>query len=71
MTCQNLGALRYASGDDADAARLYRRALAIKERLLGRGHPDTAITVANLAALRRSRPSTIATRKNLLRLEAM
>jgi hypothetical protein len=31
---------------------LYRRALAIKEKILGPDHPDVAMTLHNLAALR-------------------
>ncbi len=39
-------------GDLAGAEPLYRRALDGKERVLGGEHPDTLISVVNLAALR-------------------
>jgi len=35
----------------AKAEDLYRRALAIKEKVLGKDHPDTALTVHNMATL--------------------
>ena len=35
----------------ADAEALYRRALSIKESLLGRDHPDVALSLNNLALL--------------------
>jgi tetratricopeptide (TPR) repeat protein len=50
----NLGALLLAVGDRAGAGDALTRALAIKRRVLGSGHPDTAITVANLETLRRT-----------------
>jgi hypothetical protein len=49
----NLAALEVAEGNWAAAERLYRRSLAIKEKLLGPDHPDTALTVAGLGALSR------------------
>lgn len=51
VNLSNLGALRQAKGDAPEAERLYRRALAIKERLLGSEHPDVAVTLNNLAVL--------------------
>ena len=44
-------------GDEMKAERLYRRALAIKEKALGPDHPDTALTLNNLAVLCKSRGS--------------
>jgi len=41
----------YAQGKLDGAASYYRRALAIKERLLGPDHPDVATTLNNLALL--------------------
>jgi hypothetical protein len=37
---------------------LYRRALALKEKLLGPDHPDTALTLNNLAVLRNEHGNT-------------
>lgn len=42
-------------GDLDQAERLHRRALAIKERLLGHDHPEVAITLNNLAVVCRRR----------------
>jgi hypothetical protein len=41
--------VRAARGDADEAEALYRRALAIKERRLGRDHFDVAITLNHLA----------------------
>jgi Tetratricopeptide repeat len=41
----------YARGHTEDALALYCRALAIKQRLLGRTQPDVAVTLNNLAVL--------------------
>jgi tetratricopeptide (TPR) repeat protein len=38
-------------GDNAGAEPLYRRALEARERTLGKEHPDTLMTVHNLALL--------------------
>ena len=51
VTCNNLAALSYAKGDETEADRLYRRALTIKEKVLGPEHPDVAMTLNNLAVL--------------------
>jgi tetratricopeptide (TPR) repeat protein len=51
VTCNNLAALSHAKDDDAEAERLYWRALAIKEKVLGPEHPDMAMTLNNLAVL--------------------
>jgi Tfp pilus assembly protein PilF len=54
----NLGALSQSQGRLATAMRYYRRALAIKMKLLGACHIDVAITLNNLATLqaRRGQP---------------
>jgi tetratricopeptide (TPR) repeat protein len=44
-------ARRAVGGDTARAEAVYRRALAIKDRLLGSRHPDLAVTLSNLGAL--------------------
>jgi tetratricopeptide (TPR) repeat protein len=43
--------LEYARGDFAGAEPLYRRALEVRERVLGPEHPDTLVSVNNLAGL--------------------
>ena len=43
--------LLIAQGELAAARPLYERALAIRERVLGPGHPDTATSLNNLASL--------------------
>jgi hypothetical protein len=40
-----------AQGDLAGARQLHERALAIREKALGPDHPDTAISLGNLAVL--------------------
>ena len=40
-----------AAGNERAAIPLYRRALSIKEEILGPEHPDVAMTLHNLAAL--------------------
>ena len=54
VNLNNLGALQYAKGNATKAEQLYRRALAIKEKVLGRDHPDVAMTLNNLAVLYKS-----------------
>ena len=51
MTCNNLAALLHAQGHMAEAEQCYRRALAIKDHVLGPQHPDVAMTLNNLAVL--------------------
>ncbi len=46
-----LGILRRQQGKFPEAERLYRRALAIRERQQGPNHPDVAVVLNNLAAL--------------------
>ncbi|NJK81964.1 MAG: tetratricopeptide repeat protein, partial [Chloroflexaceae bacterium] len=48
------GALLEAQGDYAAARPLSERALAIKEQVLGPTHPDTALSLNNLAGLLRA-----------------
>jgi tetratricopeptide (TPR) repeat protein len=47
----NLAALYRAQGHYEEAAPLYQRALAIRERVLGPDHPDVATSLNNLAFL--------------------
>ncbi|MGC1649203.1 MAG: tetratricopeptide repeat protein, partial [Candidatus Sulfotelmatobacter sp.] len=51
-----------ARGDLDQSEKLYRRALAIKEKLLGEDSPDAALTLNNLGALltRAGRPEEAA-----------
>jgi tetratricopeptide (TPR) repeat protein len=51
VSFNNLAAIRQAKGEAGEAEELYRRALAIKEKVLGTDHPDTALTVHNIATL--------------------
>ena len=54
MTLGDLGALRFAKGDAAEAETCYLLALSVKERVLGREHPELTATLNNLAVLRKS-----------------
>jgi Tetratricopeptide repeat len=47
----NFAGLLQAQGDFAEARPLYERALAIREKVLGPEHPDTATSLNNLALL--------------------
>ena len=47
----NLALLYEAQGSYAQAEPLYKRALAIREKVLGPEHPDTAQSLNNLAGL--------------------
>lgn len=47
----NLAGVRFRRGDDAGAESLFRRALQVKEKILGAEHPDTALTAYNLGVL--------------------
>ncbi len=49
----NLASLYQDQGNDAAAEPLYRRSLAIKEKVLGPDHPDVATSLENYAALLR------------------
>jgi len=51
MSIANLAALLHGQRDLAGAQALYQRALAIRERVLGPEHPDTATTLNNLGGL--------------------
>jgi len=50
-TLYNLAILRRRQGALMEAERLYRKALAIREREQGPNHPDVAVILNNLAAL--------------------
>jgi hypothetical protein len=54
LTANNLGVLLKARGDDDEARALYRRALAIFERVLGPGHPHTVTCRENAERLRQA-----------------
>ncbi len=49
MTLGNLAAVHQQRGDLGAAALMHRRALSIKERVLGPEHPELATTLSNLA----------------------
>jgi hypothetical protein len=49
VRANNIGSALQAQRDYAGALEQYRRALAIKERALGPGHPSTVTTRTNLA----------------------
>jgi tetratricopeptide (TPR) repeat protein len=51
----NLAILRRQQGEFADAGKLYRKALEIRERKEGPHHPDVATTLNNLAGLEAAR----------------
>ena len=51
LTLNNLADVYHSQGKYAEAEGLYRRALAIREKALGAGHPDVAATLNNLANL--------------------
>jgi hypothetical protein len=48
-----LGALEHEAGRFNEALALYSTALLIRERKLGRDHPEVAATLADLEAARR------------------
>jgi hypothetical protein len=47
--------LRARQGRDDEALKLWRRDLAICEETVGRSHPDTAVTLHNLAGVHKKR----------------
>jgi Flp pilus assembly protein TadD len=49
----NLGGMYDVTGRTKEAEPLYKRALAIRERMLGPGHPYTVTTRNNLAGMYR------------------
>ena len=49
-----LAAAFLAEGKNKDAISHYKRALSDREKVLGRDHPDTLATMANLAAAYRA-----------------
>ena len=51
ITLHNLAELYRRQGKYEQAEELYQRALAIREKVLGSDHPDTATTLHNLAYL--------------------
>ena len=50
-----MGYLLQAQGNLLDAEPLFERALAIREKVLGSEHPDTATSLSDLAILMRKR----------------
>ena len=55
----NLASLARQQGQGARSERLYRQALAIREKSLGPDHLNVAVTLDGLAALYRSRGDTV------------
>ena len=51
QSLNNLAELYRALGNYAEAAPLYRRSLAIREKALGPEHPDVATSLENYAEL--------------------
>jgi Flp pilus assembly protein TadD len=51
MILNNLGRLYDIQGQYAQAEPLFRRSLAIREKVLGPNHPDVATSLENLALL--------------------
>jgi tetratricopeptide (TPR) repeat protein len=49
LTLNNLGIVYERQGDYGEAEGLHQRALATREKALGRDHPDVAQTLSNLA----------------------
>ena len=47
----NLAGLYVVQGKDAEAEPLYKRALAISEKALGKDHPDVATVLENMSEL--------------------
>ena len=60
LSLNNLAALLSNKGNTAAAEPLYRRALAIYEKVLGPEHPKTALSLNNLAALLSTKGDTAA-----------
>jgi tetratricopeptide (TPR) repeat protein len=52
QSLDNLAELYRAQGEYGKAEPLYERALAIFEKTLGKGHPNTKTVAASLAAVR-------------------
>ena len=51
QSLNNLALLYDNQGQYAQAEPLYKRSLAIREKALGRGHPDVATSLENIADL--------------------
>ena len=49
FSVNSLGLLHHAMGEYAIALPLFQRALAIRKKALGAGHPDMATSLNNLA----------------------
>ncbi len=71
VNLHNLAAVRVERGAPAQAGRLYRRALALKTRLLGARHPDVGLTLFNLASLERDLGRAAAARAGFRRAHAI
>jgi hypothetical protein len=54
LVCHELGDLLVANSRASEARAFYERALGVRRRLLGDGHPDVATTRHNLAVLHES-----------------
>lgn len=67
----SLAQLKYRQKDLEQAEALFRRALAIRERVLGEKHPDVAVTMNSLARLYFRRNDYAAAAPLLLRLLAI
>ncbi len=59
-TLNNIAAVHYIKGDYVAAGPLFRRALSIRERSLGRDHVEVATSLNNLAAVYRKEGDLIA-----------
>ena len=59
-TLNNIAAVHYVGGDYVAAEPLFRRALSIRERSLGRDHVEVATSLNNLAAVHRKQGDSTA-----------
>ncbi|OAD18955.1 TPR repeat protein, partial [Candidatus Thiomargarita nelsonii] len=51
----SLASLHQAKGDYESAEQLYKRALVIREKVLGKEHPDTATSLSRLGNLHQAK----------------
>ena len=66
-----LGELKHLDGKEVEAEQLFRRALEIKERLLGPEHPDLVVLINDLSRLYLKRGAHADAEPLLLRLHAI